>query len=227
MLRSTPFATLLFLAFAVGASADDRRTISVTGHGEIDVEPDIATVRMGIFVFDRDLLKAKREADANIASILGALKRLEVKVDDIQTSQLHMKPKYKDRDDNWVLVGYEITRSVTVTVRKMMQLNEVLNQSIEAGANRLEDISLSYSKGLEVKDQTLTQAIENAKRRAARLAAGFGAKVGKAVAIEAESASGGDVRYNMLFAPAFGEATYHPGRIKIETDVNVILELTD
>jgi uncharacterized protein YggE len=227
MRSSTHVATFLVLFFAAGASADDRRTISVTGHGEIEVEPDVATVRMGIFVFDRDLLKSKREADKITSNILSALKDLEVKMDDIQSSQLHVKPKYRDRNDTWEFVGYEITRSVTVNVRKLMQLNDVLNKSIEAGANRLENTSLSYSKELEVKEQTLTRAIDDAKRRASRLADGFGAKVGKVVTIEAERASGGDVRYNLLFAPEFGDATYHPGRITIETSVSVVLELTD
>jgi uncharacterized protein YggE len=72
----------------------------------------------------------------------------------------------------------------------------------------------------------LTLAVENAKKRAMRLAEGFGAKVGKVITIEAGRESG-DVRYNLLFAPAFGDATYHPGRIKIETEVDVVLELTD
>jgi hypothetical protein len=31
----------------------------------------------------------------------------------------------------------------------------------------------------------------------------------------------------MLFAPTFGEGTYNPGRVRIETDVNVVLELAD
>jgi uncharacterized protein YggE len=209
------------------ASADERR-IAVDGHGELTVEPDIATVEMGIFVFDKDLLKAKREADGKIAAVLAAFRDLNVKSEDVQTSQMHVKPRYEDRDNNWVLRGYEITRSITVTVRQLPQLNDVLNRAIEAGANRLEDIKLSTSKEQELKDQALTLAIENAKRRADRLAQGFGAKVGKVVMIEAQRGGDGDIRYNRLFAPGFGEeATYQPGRIQIESEVSVVLELVD
>ena len=226
MRHATLIATLQILFIAIAASADDPRRVSVSGHAEIEVEPDIATVQMGIFVFDRDLLKAKQETDGKIANVLGAFKKLDVKSDDVRTTQLHVKPKYKERDDNWLFVGYEITRSVTVTVRQMTQLNDILNKSIEAGANRVEDISLSTSKEREIKDQTLTQAIESAKRRATRLAEGFGAKLGKVVTIEA-GREGGSVRYNLLSAPTFGESTYNPGKIKIESDVDVVFELTD
>lgn len=228
MRHSTFIATLQIVFIVMVASAEDRRTVSVSGHGEIEVEPDIATVEMGIFVFDRDLLNAKKEADGKIANLLGAFKNLEVKLDDVRTSQLYVKPKYKERDDNWQFVGYEITRSVTVTVRQMTQLNDILNKSIEAGANRVEEISLSSSREREIKDQAVAQAIENAKRRATRLAEGFGAKVGKVITIDA-GRDGGSVRYNMLFgAPAFGEkTTYHPGRIKIDSDIEVVFELAD
>ena len=136
MRHATLIATLQILFIAIAASADDPRRVSVSGHAEIEVEPDIATVQMGIFVFDRDLLKAKQETDGKIANVLGAFKKLDVKSDDVRTTQLHVKPKYKERDDNWLFVGYEITRSVTVTVRQMTQLNDILNKSIEAGANR-------------------------------------------------------------------------------------------
>lgn len=226
MRHATLIATLQVLFIAIAASADDRRTVSVSGNAEIEVEPDIATVQMGVFVFDRDLLKAKQETDGKIASVLGALRKLEMKSDDVKTTQLHVKPKYKERDDNWQFVGYEITRSVTVTVRQMTQLNDILNKSIEAGANRVEGISLSSSKERETKEQTLTQAIESAKRRATRLAEGFGAKLGKVVTIEA-GREGGSVRYNMLSAPVFGESTYNPGKIQIESDIDVVFELTD
>ena len=59
MRHSTFIATLQIVFIVMVASAEDRRTVSVSGHGEIEVEPDIATVEMGIFVFDRDLLNAK------------------------------------------------------------------------------------------------------------------------------------------------------------------------
>ena len=77
--------------------------MSVSGHGEIEVEPDIATVTMGIFIFDPELLKAKRDADGRIAELLGVFQKLDIKLDDIRTTQLHVKPKYKEHQGNRAL----------------------------------------------------------------------------------------------------------------------------
>ena len=225
MQQATLIVTLATAFMVVTASADERRTVSVNGHGETQVEPDIATVEMGTFVFEADLLKGKQEADAKIASLLGTFKTLGVASEDIQTTQLYVNPKYKDIEDRWQFVGYEITRSITVTIRDLTKLNELLDKSIKAGANRLEEIELSSSKEREIRDKTLGQAIENAKQQAARLAEGFGAKVGKVLTIETGEGTFGAL-YSMS-APTFGEATFQPGRISIESELNVVFELTD
>jgi len=228
MQQATLIATLATVFMIVTASAQERRAVSVSGYGETQVEPDIATVEMGTFVFEADLLKGKQEADGKIASLLGTFKALGVAPEDIRTTQLYVNPKYKEIEDRWQFVGYEITRSVTVILRDLTKLNELLDKSIEAGANRLEEIELSSSKEREIKDKTLGQAIENAKQQAARLAEGFGAKVGKVLTIEAGGQSSfGSAMYYMMSAPAFGEATFQPGRIRIESEVHVVFELTD
>ncbi len=107
--------------------------------------------------------------------------------EDIRTTQLYLSPKYDESDDNWDLVGYEITRSLTVTLRDLKKLNELIDKSIEAGANRLEEIELSSSKEQESKDKTLAEAIMDAKQHATRLAEGFGAKLGKVLLIDANN----------------------------------------
>lgn len=227
MKESTLIAVVLAMFLVVAAPAEDRRTVSVRGHGETEVEPDIATVDMGLFVFDADLLKAKREADLKIAALLDTFKTLGVQPDDIRTTQLYVKPKYKEDANDWQFIGYEITRSVTVTLRDLARLNDLLDRSIGAGANRFESINLSSSREREIKDQALTQATENAKQQATRLAAAFGAKVGKVLTISVGGMDPFGVDLYCVSAPAFGEATFQPGRLRISSDVHVVFELAD
>jgi len=227
MQKAVLIATVMGVLAASSLAAEDRRTVSVGGHGELEVEPDVATVSMGIFVFDADLAKAKREADGKIAALLETFGKMGIEPGDIRTTKLYVNPKYKDVDDKWQFVGYEITRSVTVTLRKMKELNDLLDKSIEAGANRLKEVHLSSSREKELKEEALALAMANAKQNAERLASGFGAKVGKVVSIEMGGRDPfGTVMYSMS-APAFGRATFQPGRIKIDNDVHAVFELTD
>ncbi len=223
--RAMLFVIVSTLLVAGTVSAQTPRSVQVSGTGEALLEPDIATVEMGIFVFNKDLPKGKKEADAKIASLLTAISSLAVAPEDIRTTQLYLSPKYDESDDNWDLVGYEITRSLTVTLRDLKKLNELIDKSIEAGANRLEEIELSSSKEQESKDKTLAEAIMDAKQHATRLAEGFGAKLGKVLLIDANKSSYVSL-YSML-PPTFGEATFQPGRIKIASEVRAVFELTD
>ena len=203
-----------------------ERGISVTGYGEVKTEPDIAKVSLGIFVFDKDLLTAKRETDRKITAILARLAKMEIKAEDITTTQLYVAPRYKDTGQTYEFVGYEITRSMTVNLRKIGRLRELLEQSIQAGANRMERIDLATSKEKELKDQVLGLAIANAKQVAGRIAAGFDAKLGKVLMVSVKS-GGGDVRFNVLAAPVFLEAKYQPGVIAVTAEIEVVFALRD
>jgi uncharacterized protein len=228
MRKGTFVVAYAFAFMAAAALAEDGRIVSVVGVGETEVEPDVATIEMGVYVFDADLLKAKQEADRKIANLLEVFKALGVKSEDVQTSQIYVKPQYKTVDQDWKFLGYEITRSVTVTLRELTKLNAVLDKSIAAGANRLEEIELSSSRERELKEQTLTQAIENAKKQAARLAGGFGAKVGKVISIDTEETDTRPLGFSTIRnAQVLGEVTFQPGRIEISSSVSVVFELTD
>ena len=224
MKRMFAGALAVMLLISSHGLGDEQRTIAVTGSGEINVEPDIAKVQLGVFVFDKDLLRAKREADTRMTAMLALATQLGVTPKDITTTQLYVRPQYKDGDNTISFVGYEITRSLSVTLRSMDKLNELLEQSINAGANRIESIDLMTSQEKDLKDQVLMLAIKNAKEVAGRIAEGFDAKLGKVVSVSVDSGGGG-IRFNKLSAPVFSEATYQPGTIAVSVEIDVIFAL--
>lgn len=222
-------AGIVLVIVATSASrglAQQERGISVTGYGEVKTEPDIAKVSLGIFIFQKDLLAAKRDVDKKIADILAMLKKMEIKSEDITTTSLNVNPKYNKGGDSVVFEGYEITRSMTVTLRKISSLNELLEQSIGAGVNRIERIELATSKEEDLKNQVVGLAITDAKQVADRIATGFGAKLGTVLYVSLKS-GGGDVRFNVLSEPVFPEAKYQPGLIAVTAEIEAVFSLQD
>ena len=226
MKRMLATACAVMLSVSSHGLADHERVIAVTGSGEISVEPDIAEIQLGIFEFDKDLLAAKREADNRISTIVTLATKLGVAPRDITTTQLSVRPMY-DKDGKTIeFLGYEITRSLSVTLRQISKLNELLEQSITAGANRIESIDLRTSKEKDLKDQVRMLAITNAKEVAGQIATGFDAKLGKVMSVSVNSGFG-DMRFNMLSAPVFSEATYQPGVIAVSAEIDVVFALQD
>ena len=179
MNRTLVLTSILFALLPGAVLAEEGRTISVNGHGETTTEPDIARVRLGMWIFDKDLVTAKKVADAKMAALLSVLREMEVKPEDISTTELYVQPKYEAIEKEYMFVGYDVTRSITVIVRQLSRLNELLDRCIQAGANRVSRISLQTSRERELKERVLALAIADAKEKATRIAAGFEAKLGK------------------------------------------------
>ncbi len=227
-MRRTVFICFFILFIAAQIYAGESRRVSVSGEGEIEVEPDIAEVSMGVLVFDKDLMTAKVKADSAITMIFGAYEKMGLSTEDIKPTQLYVKPEYKMVDKEWKFMGYEITRSIEVTLREIEMINELINRSIAAGANRLKDIGLSSSRKEELKDKTMAMAIEDAKSRAENLASGFGAQLGKVIKINEGDDSFGSIAYSVsMLNSAHKKATFQPGRIKITNKVDAVFELKD
>lgn len=228
-MKKAIIAVLVLLLFAAAAQGGETRKISVTGRGSMKVEPDIAEVGMGILIFDEDLLTAKMKADSIISLMLEAFGSLEIPREDIRTTRLYIKPEYKMVDKNWKFMGYEVTRSVTVTLKEINKIEELINRSIMAGANRLKSVHLKTSRKDELKQETMELAIRDARDKAERLAAGFGAEVGKVLDIRRSGYSMfRTVAHSVSVKTSFREhASFQPGLLEVENEVNVEFELTD
>lgn len=112
---------------------------------------------------------------------------------------------------------------MTVTLRQLTRLDELLNAAIDAGANRIDRITLETRKEKDLKDQALTLAIDDAKMQASRIAVGLGVKIGKV-----HKVTGDEGPYVNLVSSTInglsGE-TYKPAKIKISVAIAVVYQL--
>ena len=61
-------------------------TVSVSGHGEVNVPPDTASVSIGIDVIQPTLAEAQEQATAQATAVIEALKAAGIADEDIQTA---------------------------------------------------------------------------------------------------------------------------------------------
>jgi uncharacterized protein len=215
------FAALIVVAaLASNSAGEEARTISVEGHGEIKVDPDMAGLALGVTIVDLDVLHAKQQCDKTMSDILELVKTLGIQPDDISVTELHVGPQYGGQNN--ALVGYETTREITIKLRQLDKLNELLNGCIKAGVNRIDEIELYSSREDELKQKALAVAIADAKERATTIAGGFGTKLGPVRTI---SAPGGGAISDTLTAPIEGVSSYQPGRIKVIAELAVTFNL--
>lgn len=200
---------------------DTTRRVSVTGTGSVEIQPDIGSVSLGVLISDADLGTAKRAADQAVQRLLSIAERMDIAPTDLSSTTLDIRPRYSEAEVPEFL-GYEVSRGVTVTLRDLSKLDDLIDSAITAGANRELYVVLRSSREREIRNQAIGLAIEDAKAQAERLAKGFGAILGPV-----RSIGPGDRRTSSATAAAlsYGSGSFRPGTIRIEAEVSVTYTL--
>ena len=154
--------------------AANEGTVSVSGHGEIMAKPDTAMVTSGV---TSQAATAREALDANtrdMTALLDAMKAAGIEAKDIQTSNFTVSPNYvytDQRDSSGYtqpprIDGYVVSNQVTVRVRDLAILGQVLDQSVTVGANTISGVSFSVDNPAELYNQARRAAFGDAREKA-------------------------------------------------------------
>lgn len=191
-----PLALAAPLAFAVPAiaSADEtpRPSIVVMGEGEVSVSPDMAVMMLAVM---REAKTAREALDANntaMADVIAAMKEGGVEPRDLQTSGLSISPQYvypndKNGEEKPRITGYQVTNSLTVRVRDMTKVGELLDRSVTLGVNQGGNITFTNDDPSEALQEARKKAVADALAKARTLAEAAGVKLGKVRQISEQS----------------------------------------
>ncbi len=155
-----------------------EHTISVAGSGKVVVVPDLATVRLGV-VIERNTAKAAREAAAAaMTKVVAAIKTLGIDEKDIATANVSLSPVYNYPNNQAPKIrGYQLQNTVSVTVRDLDKLSDVLDNGVQAGATSVEGVSFDVADRAASEAKAREAAVTDAKAKADTLANGLGVRI--------------------------------------------------
>lgn len=206
----------------------EKNTISVTGKGEVLIQPDVAHIRLGLVTQGNTAAEAQKSNADTFARIQAALREQGVKPEDMKTVQFSTFPNYQWEKDKQVLKGYQTQHILLVTYRDINRVGQLLDTATKAGANQIEGVQYATEKQEEYETQALQNAMDHARIKADALAAKTGKKITGVVHI-AESGATSPILFrshDMAEAKAMDTAptVLSPGELKIEAQVQVIYE---
>jgi uncharacterized protein YggE len=174
-------ALILALVLPLPALADAARTITVTGSGEVQAEPDMAVVSIGA----RNTAPTARAAmDLTAAAVTAVMARLTeagIEPRDMQTGQVALNPVWDHRgssENEPRVTGFEAAITLTVRVRDLSVLGGVLDAAVSDGANALGGLSFALADPAPLLSQARAQAVADAKAKAEEMAAAAGVTLG-------------------------------------------------
>ena len=174
------FAMLLCLAvltLGTGAALADGTTLSVTGNGTVLVESDLAIVTVGVQETSKDVLEAQSTVNEKIAAIKQALLDAGVEESSINTDSINIYANYDYSDNTEVIVGYTARNSLSVRTTDMDNVGSLIDAAFVAGANTLDNVQFTVQDDTQAREQALTMAVEDARRKADVLASAAGLQV--------------------------------------------------
>ncbi len=197
LLKGTVFAVALAgLAGTPSLAAEHgprEAVIVVSGEGQSATAPDMAILSFSVV---KDAKTAREALDANnkaMAEVLAALKTAGIAERDLQTSGFAINPQYvyPDNSDGGnrqpELTGYQVANSLTIRVRDLAKLGEIIDSSVTLGVNQGGSIQFTNDKPEAVITEARKAAVVDAVAKAKVLAEAAGVEIGRIVEISENS----------------------------------------
>jgi len=216
---------MLIPALAFADALPSAPYVQVSGHGTLSVVPDMAHIYLTIEKTDKDLASAHADVERRAAQVIEAAKKLGIAARDIKAMNISVWPEYQWQNNNQVFMGQHVSRRIEVTLRDMPRYADLVSALIHAGVTNIGSTTLDRSDMPQLRQQALTQAVDDAHGHALALATA--AKVGLGSVYSITENSGFAPRPLMMAATLHpttmqGAPEYEPGTIDVTADVSIV-----
>lgn len=227
------------LLFAPGGSTS-QVGIWVNGQANMDVEPDMAVLRLGVESRELTVAEARDAAAEAMTAVQQVLLGLGVAEDDIATTSFSINPQI-----NWIevddelgrhreprIIGYIVSNSLEVKIRDLDTVGQAIDTAAEAGGNLIRINSVDFTvddPGTSAADLR-RQATADAITKAQLYADAAGVQLGPLVYLNETGSSAPvrevPVREELAAAPERGATTpISGGDISLSTNIQAAFSI--
>lgn len=227
------FVICLWMTPAAAQEQAPKGHVAVTGQGEVTAAPDIATVTLGVAHEADEAGAAMAQVSADVAVLFDRLAALGVEARDIQTTTLRLDPVWRDNNpstprDAPQIAGFVARNDVTVRLRDLSRLGEVLEALLNDGANRFSGISFGVADPAPLLDRARALAVEDARHKAGLYTQAAGVTLGEVLEIsEPGTASRPEPMFARAEAVVTGGMPVAGGELTFRAQVNIVYGLGD
>jgi uncharacterized protein len=175
-------------------------TITVTGNGQVNIEPDMAILTIGVNTQDESAQTAAQQNANIMTSIISALGNLGINSSSIQTISYNVYQQYVypvqyngPANSSANIAKYEVDNEIQVTIsvssQGIAQLGAKVGAAIDAavaqGANEVYGVQFTASNGSiqQANQQALQLAVQDASGQAKAIASALGVTVTGVVSV--------------------------------------------
>ena len=166
---------------AAQANGNVVRQITVIGNGQASGTPDQASVQLGVQSNAQTARAALDDNSTKMNALIAKLKELGIDAKNIQTSNFNVSATYGDNGQT--VTGYQVSNTVSVTIKDVSKASDLLDQVVSAGANSIYGINLTIADPKALESKARDAAVADARVRAEAMAKAAGGSVGEVLSI--------------------------------------------
>jgi hypothetical protein len=225
-------AALALMALAVtGVSAQDSntRTITVNGSGSTSGDPDMATITLGVEQNSESIADAYSQVNETLDSVIQQLTEMGINENDIQTTDLSIftenrPPTPMQQNESGMAepqTSFRVMNRVTVIVRDLSMLEQVIDTAVSAGANNIFGLNFSIEDPSALEAEARVQALEEARTRAQQIADALNVELGAVQTVVEEGDSFVRPAAESAAMDGRGGAAIERGQLSVTVNVRV------
>ncbi len=161
---------------------DSSRSIQVSGAAVVYVTPDRALLQFGVQSNGETPEFTHHLNQEAIRKVMESVIALGIEAKDIATDYYLVYPIYQEYS-SLAIKGYRIDNTVSVTVREVSLVEEVILAALRAGANEVQDVEFYTSQLRAHRDEARALAMQAAGEKAQALSSAAGAQAGCVLSI--------------------------------------------
>jgi len=182
------FTALSLPAAAQPAPPPPAPRIMVSGEGEASLRPDMAVVTLSVMREADNARAALDAANDAMAAVISAMKAAGIAERDLQTSGLSIQPRYvfpqpNDGSRPPEIQGYQVSNTLSVRVREVNRVGEVIDKAVTLGVNQGGQIVFTNEDPSAARSAARKAAVKDALDKARELAEAAGLSVGRVIEI--------------------------------------------
>lgn len=158
--------------------------IAVSARGETRVTPDRATIQISVQTRAPTAAAAATENAAKQKAVFDALRALGLQSDQLSTINYNVYPEQRyEQNREPVIVGYNVTNTLLVDVRKLSLVGPVIDAALSKGANMITSLQFFASNTEEARRTAIGSAVQKARADAEAAARAAGGTLGGVIEI--------------------------------------------
>lgn len=218
------FALALLAQTSFSQTAPTAPTVQAEGSATIYVQPDQATLSVGISTNGTTAQDAGQQNAALTAAVVTALQKVIGSNGTITTQSYNVYPRYSN-GQNPQIVGYTAIITEQVTLNSLPLIGPAIDAANQAGATNVGGLSLGLQNPEPTLETALGMAAKQAATHATAIASGLGRTAG-AVISATESSTYAPLTIQSTTGAAAGAATsVQPGSVSVSANVTVVMQL--